>query len=256
MLERWFMEFLSSRFTDVPLLLEILNDPDTGEVKLGPGSDPDAVIPVQQALWDLRWVRHDNPDTTYADFVIGEYGPITSRIVTTYKQHYDLHFPPDAPTGFFDEFAGPRTMGKLDLHCDLFDEGQVFTADVIQELSFVSTITDVSPTPDLPATQPVQGTLGVKRTVSIQSDGRADVGIIAYKRGIGAFLVDGDIFAEYDRQGGPGGPFGFPITGIFLEEDGEGSRCEFEHGSIRRANDGGITVIPPDPGDPASDARF
>lgn len=251
------MEFLSSRFTGVPLLLEILNDPNTGTLKLGPGSDAEAVIPVQQALWDLRWVRHDNPGTLHSDFVIGVYGPMTSRIVKTYKQHYDLHFPPDAPTGVFDEFAGPRTLRKLDLHCDLFDEGQIFTAQVIQELSLVSTITDVSATPDLPATQPVPGTLGVKRTVSIVSDDLpADVGIICYKRGVGAFLVDGEIFLEYDRQGGPGGSFGFPITGIFLEDDAQTFRCDFEHGSIRQSSSGGISVIPPDVVDPADDARF
>jgi hypothetical protein len=36
------------------VLEQILNDPDTGTVKLGSGSDRDAVKIVQQALRDLR----------------------------------------------------------------------------------------------------------------------------------------------------------------------------------------------------------
>ena len=249
------MEFLSARFTGVPLLFDILNDPDTGALKLGPGSDPSAVIPVQQALWDLRWVRHDNPDTSHADFVIGMYGPITSRIVTTYKQHYNLHFPPDAPTGFVDEFTGPRTLRKLDLHCDLFDEGAAATAQVIQDLAFTNTITDVSPAADLPATQPVADTFGVLRTVSIASDGPTDIGIICYKRGLAAFLVDGAIFTEYERQGGPGGLFGFPLNAAFVEEGTPFLRQDFEHGTIR-SSFGAITVVGPDTSAPSDAARF
>ena len=54
--------------------------------------------------------------------MIGIFGPITSKTALAYKQHYDIHFPPDAPSGFIDHFVGPRTLDLLDEQCVLFDE--------------------------------------------------------------------------------------------------------------------------------------
>ena len=48
-------EFESPRFADDPLLVEILNDPDTGTKKLQPGSPAGSVRTLQQALFDLEW---------------------------------------------------------------------------------------------------------------------------------------------------------------------------------------------------------
>jgi len=40
-----------------------------------------------------------------------------SKTALAYKQHYDIHFPPDAPSGFIDHFVGPRTLDLLDEQC-------------------------------------------------------------------------------------------------------------------------------------------
>ncbi len=49
------LKFQSPRFEGEPHLLQILNDPDTGLMKLGPGSPPESVRRLQQALFDLGW---------------------------------------------------------------------------------------------------------------------------------------------------------------------------------------------------------
>lgn len=118
------MDFASPRFRGDPLLESILNDPDMGTNKLGPGSAPESVLKVQQALFDLGWTtRIIPPVSDPASFVIGDYGPLTTSTVLAYKTHYDIHFPPDEPTGFVDGFTGPRTLSSLDGHCVLLDAG-------------------------------------------------------------------------------------------------------------------------------------
>jgi len=93
-------EFRSPRFVGDLVLEEILRDPDTGTKKLGPGSpESDSIKKVQQALFDLMWTqRIDTPVSDPFQFVIGIFGPITSKTVLAYKRHYDIHFPPSAPT--------------------------------------------------------------------------------------------------------------------------------------------------------------
>ena len=105
-------DFRSSRFSGDAVLEEILRDPDTGTKKLGPGSpEAESIKKVQQALFDLMWTqRIDRPVSEQSQFVIGIFGPITSKTALAYKQHYDIHFPPDAPSGFIDHFVGPRTQ--------------------------------------------------------------------------------------------------------------------------------------------------
>ena len=115
-------DFRSPRFSGDPVLEEILRDPDTGTKKLGPGSpEAESIAKVQQALFDLMWTqRIDTPVSDPSQFVIGVFGPITTKTSLAYKQHYDIHFPPDAPTGFIDHFVGPRTLDLLDEQCVLF----------------------------------------------------------------------------------------------------------------------------------------
>ena len=80
-------EFQSPRFMGDALLLDILNDPDTGTRKLGPGSPASSVATLQDALFDLMWnlrtsepVIHDR-----SEFVVGIYGPKTTEAVKAFK---------------------------------------------------------------------------------------------------------------------------------------------------------------------------
>ncbi len=75
-------EFQSPRFAGDQVLEEILNDPDTGTKKLGPGSPPDSVRRLQQALYDLAWTFKITPPVhEQRDFVVGNYGPLTTKTV-------------------------------------------------------------------------------------------------------------------------------------------------------------------------------
>lgn len=60
--------FESPRFAADDDLFDILNSGDTGEKKLAPGlpNPQGAVLRVQQALWDLFWVRTTSPGTRWA----------------------------------------------------------------------------------------------------------------------------------------------------------------------------------------------
>jgi hypothetical protein len=237
------MDFLSQRFAGNAVLEQILNDPDTGQLKLGPGGDRDAVSLVQQALWDLRWVLAFSPSTEHQNFVIGIYGPITSNVVKSFKQRFDIHFPPSAPTGLIDEFAGPRTLAKLDRQCDRFDESAAATDQLIDDLEAEVTITDADVEhPGLPPTRPVLGTTGVKRPVTTSDGSSSQIGSLFHKRGLGAFLVDGPIFEKYFELGSAAGSLGFPTTGIFVDDDGETRRCDFERGSIQQLSDRELVV--------------
>ncbi|MFZ1118211.1 MAG: hypothetical protein WAN44_20550 [Propionibacteriaceae bacterium] len=91
--------------------------------------------------------RIDTPVSDQSQFVIGIFGPITSKTALAYKQHYDIHFPPDAPSGFIDHFVGPRTLDLLDEQCLLFDECDAALASKAAEVA--ATLGD---TPDTGAT--------------------------------------------------------------------------------------------------------
>ena len=141
-------DFRSPRFSGDPVLEEILRDPDTGTKKLGPGSpEAESITKVQQALFDLMWTqRIDTPVSDPSQFVIGVFGPITTKTSLAYKQHYDIHFPPDAPTGFIDHFVGPRTLDLLDEQCVLFDECDAALASKAAEVAATTGVRHDGPT--------------------------------------------------------------------------------------------------------------
>ena len=157
-------DFRSPRFSGDAVLEEILRDPDTGMKKLGPGSpEAESIKKVQQALFDLMWTqRIDTPVSDPSQFVIGIFGPITSKTALAYKQHYDIHFPPDAPSGFIDHFVGPRTLDLLDEQCVLFDECDAALASKAAEVAAATGVRHDGPT------IPILNTFGAMR---IRTDG-------------------------------------------------------------------------------------
>jgi hypothetical protein len=112
------MEFMSPRFAGNPLLQQILDDPDTGAVKLQAGSPADAVKPVQTALLDLRWPAEAVPPVPLQGFDDGDFGQNTQNTVLTYKRCFRVVFP-GAPT--IDGLVGPRTLWLLDRHITWYD---------------------------------------------------------------------------------------------------------------------------------------
>jgi len=224
------MEFESPRFAGDSLLEQILNDPDTGTLKLGPGSPKGSVMNLQQALWDLSWALHASPGMLHSSFVIGVYGPITKKATKEYKEHYDIHFPPDAPTGFVDEFAGPRTFRRLDRHCVVLDRavGPLFAKfDELRDAGSAVELPD-APEPETPRIIPVLKTAGASLQVFID-DTNAH---IYFRPETGAFLVRGAIDDSYRTTAGtPSGPLGFPVSDEFLNDAGD-TISEFEGGTL------------------------
>jgi hypothetical protein len=137
--------FASPRFQGDDLLDRILDDPDTGEVKLGPGSPEQSVITGQHAVFDLGWNLRIVPvvaEETY--FVDSIYGQRTTDAVTAYKRGYDM--PPSDPTGFIDGFAGTRTFRKLDEHCVLLDEASAAIRAKVNDLDLAVPLPSPNPT--------------------------------------------------------------------------------------------------------------
>jgi hypothetical protein len=250
------MEFESPRFAGDALLHAILNDPDTGTVKLGPGSPPSSVKRLQQALWDLHWVSASSPGTTLGDFVIGIYGPKTKTAVTGYKSNYNIHFPPDAPTGFIDSFAGPRTFRRLDRHCAQFDRAVLglFTRFEQLQAAGVPISLPPNPNPDESHTVWIADTTGAFWLVAL---GGGTFGHLYFREQVGAFLVSGPIEESYwNEAGGPAGFLGFPTSDVFSDAAGDPTN-EFEGGSISQNLQTGVVSITPngvtvDHGDPFS----
>ena len=112
------MELMSPRFAGNPLLQQILDDPDTGTVKLQPGSPADAVTPVQRALLDLRWPAEVVPPVPLDGFDDGDFGQNTENTVLTYKRCFRVVFP---GTASIDGLVGPRTLWLLDKHITWYD---------------------------------------------------------------------------------------------------------------------------------------
>lgn len=234
------MDFQSPRFQGDPDLLRILNDPDTGTEKLQPGSPPNAVRALQQALFDLGWTLRIEPAfTDEAAFVVGIYGPVTTKTVLAYKTHYDIHFPPDAPTGFIDGFAGPRTLARLDAQIVPHDASVVVIEAKAEELRALGLDVMLHATP--PTTLPVLGTHGVERTAWVNGE----LGAVLHTAELGAFEVHGAIYTDYLRHGGASGPLGFPVSDQY-DEDGDTQRSDFEHGSVRyHVSTGTTEFVPP-----------
>lgn len=220
------MDFQSPRFAGDAVLEDILNDPDTGTKKLQKNSPAGPVRKVQQALFDLNWsLRVIPPITAEAVFVDGDYGPDTTRVVLAYKTQYDIHFPPDAPTGLIDGFAGPRTLRKLDSHCVRLDAGIAAIEQKAADLQGDGLSVQLDTTP--PATAPVLGTGGAFRSAEIEGAG----GAIFHDSGIGAFEVHSRIFVEYKALNGPTGSLGFPTSDEHDDDPGF-RRSDFQQGSL------------------------
>jgi LGFP repeat-containing protein len=246
------MQFLSPRFDGDPVLQAILDDPDTTTQKLQPGSDPGAVTKAQQAFFDLDWLRRlDILDAAgfplpEAQFVIGTYGPITTNLVTRYKRHFDIHFPPTSPTGLIDGFVGPRTLRLLDAQVALIDTAAAAIETKANDLVAAGTTVTFSPSSTAaPATLPIAGTNGAKR---LCDDIDGELGVIYFKPGLGAIELHGEILFAYLDNGGSRGALGFPTTDVGPDGAG-GLEADFEHGSIGfDPNSGAVTVNVPAPG--------
>lgn len=217
--------FASPRFAGDALLEQILNDPDTGQLKLGPGSPEQSVLTLQHALFDLTWnQRIDPPVHEEADFVDGVYGPRTTDAVVAYKAQYDIHFPPSAPTGFIDGFAGPRSFAKLDVHCVLLDEAIAAILAKVDDLNADGVPCDLVNSEH--AALPILGTSGTFSPAHV--DGAS--GAVLYKRGIGAFEVHGPIWDVYLAGPFASAGFGFPVSDLHRVEDPFIRQSDFEHG--------------------------
>lgn len=222
------MEFISPRFRGNAHLEEILNDPNTGTKKLAKGSPADAVRAVQQALLDLHWVplSFTSPGGTLSlitQFLDGDYGPWTAASVLDYKRHYDIHFPPDAPTGSFDGFTGPGTLKKLDEHCTLLDEAQADIgrqADILVASGAVSAFEFSPPDGVGRTTSPIRQSAGASRAAVIDGE----VGAVVFKRGLGSFAIHGPLFVGWVTEelalgtGDATGRLGFPTSGMATSE--------------------------------------
>lgn len=222
------LAFQSPRFADDPLLLEILNDPDTGTLKLGPGSPPESVKRLQKALFDLQWPqRVDTPITDESQFVIGTYGPVTTKAVTKYKTQYDIHFPPDAPTGFIDGFAGPRTLRLLDKQCVLFDLCDAALRQKADDVFVAQGIRHDSPT------TPSIGWNGATR---VQTGAAPISSGLWFKPNLGAFQVASPFLRPYViDDDGENGLLGWPFTDAITGGDGI-TRQEYLGGELMLEN--------------------
>lgn len=221
------MDFKSARFAGNSSLEEILNDPDTGRPKLGPGSPADDVTPVQRALFDLGWplrVVPPIPPMVADDFADGNFGTNTEKTVLAYKHAYDIHYPPTEPTGLIDSFVGPRTLRRLDAQIDFFD----LSKDAIdaKTADLIANGVDVAADPEAGDGQTIlRGHTAVMRFVIV--DGAQ--GAIFNTLDVGTFEVHGAIFFAYMPQQDT---LGMPTSD---EHDGPpGTReSDFEHGVLR-----------------------
>lgn len=210
------MQFLSSRFTGIGLLQQILDDPDTGTLKLQQGSPAQAVKPVQRALLDLRWPAEVVPPVPTAGFDDGVFGTNTLNTVLAYKRCFRVVFP-GAPS--VDGFVGPRTLWLLDRHIAWYDS---FLAEVDARIAELQA-SGASVVPGDASKAIRQAAL--KRSVTV--DGVE--GAVFTSRNTPAVLVRSPFLGAYlDRVRS----FGAPVS---EEQDGpDGTREQsFEFGTLR-----------------------
>lgn len=129
------LQFVSSRFRGDQYLETILNDPDTGQVKLGPGSPSAQIKVVQQALADLGWPEQTDPSLEAEGFADGEWGPNTEQTVLSYKFVFNLRYKTGQGPGILDGYVGPRTIELLDAHIAAFDTASAAIDARIGELT-------------------------------------------------------------------------------------------------------------------------
>jgi hypothetical protein len=214
------MSFASARFVGDAFLQQIYDDPDTGGVKLGPGdTHTSSVLLVQQALVDLGWPERANPPVT-ENIAIGTFGPLTTRVVLTYKRHYGIVFPPESPTGFIDEFVGPRTLRKLDVQIAFWDESAVAIAAKIELLRLGGMVIDIPS----PRQTVLLGHNSILRKVNVDNG----IGGIFNTFDIGCFEVHGPIFEHFWSRMDL---FGMPTSDQY-ENDAGHQQSDFRNGSI------------------------
>jgi hypothetical protein len=221
------MKMTSPRFVGDDLLQAVFDDPDTGRLKLGPGSPRGAVRRVQLAFWDLGFAAQGAPGMPKATFTDGGYGAGTKNTVLIYKSQYNLRFPPDDPAGIIDDFAGPRTMRKLDLHVGLLDEAVVAIEAKSFEVAAAAIFTILDTDPELPTTHPEIGTRGCSRRGTLNGEPAE----FFYKRGLGTHVLTGPILTEFRSQLGPVLPLGFPTMDV-TDPAAHELTATFEHGRI------------------------
>ncbi len=223
------MDFQSPRFAGEPTLTDILNDPNTGTKKLQAGSPSEAVLPVQRALFDLGWtIRIAPPVQDDSQFVIGTYGPITTKTVLAYKTHYGLRFPPGDPDGFLDGLTGPTTLAHLDRRIVLYDEAVVSVEAKAAELRAAGT--DVQVVELSPRLIAILDTDGAFCPTSGPFEA---AGGIWTEPSIGTFWVVRQTASKYLEMGHAHSPLGFPITDTHFDDpDLRVERSDFQHGAI------------------------
>ena len=244
------LEFASPRFAGDPLLVAILNDPDTGTMKLEAGSPPDSVRTLQTALFDLTWNRKTSQPLILerSEFVVGIYGPKTTESVKAFKTRFGIHFPPDDPAGFVDGLAGPRTLAQLDRCCVVLD---AFIAAIeAKAAALIASGIDVTINTSELRTLPIDNTSGTFTPAHIGGVS----GAIFFTRGHGeANEVHGNIYDAY-LPTFANGPLGFPITDEEDIIDQPGFRAShFDNGRLRCDLSTGVVDqllipnLPPDP---------
>jgi hypothetical protein len=212
-----------------PTLSAILNDPNTGTQKLQPGSPAEAVLPVQRALFDLGWtIRVEPPVPDDSQFVIGIYGPITTKTVLAYKTHYGLRFPPGDPNGFIDGLVGPTTLAHLDKGVVAFDAATDAIAAKAVDLRDGGT--DVQVVELNPRTASILDTAGFWCPTT-GPDGAG--GGIWTEPTVGTFWLVRQTFEKYIELGHAKSFLGFPITDTHFDDPhGDIERADFQQGGI------------------------
>jgi hypothetical protein len=242
-------DFESPRFQGDADLLEILNADHDGQHKLGRGmpNPPGAVLRVQQALWDLFWVKNTSPDALHVDFVIGTFGPRTASASLAYKTNYDIRFPPGDPHGSLDEFVGPTTLARLDGHCVVTDRATERILAKVADMTEAVELIVIAGDPDAPTTRPVVRTTGCTRQFFLPGE---IGGHLYYRDGAGANELHGRLDTEYRSKGvgGPTGPLGFPIADV-TDFGGDAWLGLFEGGNLT-LDPGQAPVVQLNEGDP------
>ena len=190
---------------------------------------PEPVRRVQQAFWDLGWTfRIRPPFEDDSQFVIGIYGPITTKTVLAYKTHYDLRFPPGDPNGFIDGLVGPTTLAHLDKKVVALDAATDSIEEKVTELQ--NDGTDVELVELNPPTASILDTNGFwcPTTGPFGADGG-----IWTEPTVGTFWLVRQTYEKYLELGHAKSFLGFPITDTHFDDPhGEIERADFQHGGI------------------------
>jgi hypothetical protein len=202
---------------------------------------------VQRALLDLHWVenwRVGGQVLLVPQFLDGDYGPWTTETVLAYKRRYDIHFPPDAPTGTYDGFTGPATLKSLDRHCVLLDEADAAIREHADELIANGLSVEFTPADGAGrTTRPLRRSAGVERAATVGGE----IAAIVYKRDVGAFELHGPVYLEWvkqefaDQTGDAMGVIGFPVSDMSVSDSV--MSADFERGTISHNVTSGITTV-------------